>query len=171
MSFIFLVTKPNRFFTSAFLEFSLSALIKSLFAWDHFFFDIDERELLRRLSTLSFDLLFFFVLLSVVAAGAGSEYGSAPIAGELDSPRVTRAMRVIFRIFDVFILLFTIKPVFDLGKFLIFGRRINCLTTLLLHHFESKYHCGSWRKNRFRFYIVLWHLLVPQFLKLLDQKS
>jgi hypothetical protein len=32
---------------------------------------------------------------------------------------VRRAVRVIFRIFDVFMLLFTIKPGFDLGKFFI----------------------------------------------------
>jgi len=54
-----------------------------------------------------------------VAAGAGSEYGSAAIAGELDSHKVRRAVRVNFRIFDVFMLLFTIKPGFDLGKFFI----------------------------------------------------
>jgi hypothetical protein len=111
VSFIFLVTKPNKFFTSAFLELSLSALIKSFFAWAHFFLSINFLALARRLSALS----LVFVVLSFVAAGAGGS--SAALTGEMNKPKENREAMVTFRNFDVFMLLITIKPIFDLGKF------------------------------------------------------
>jgi len=54
-------------------------------------------------------------VLSFVAAGAGGS--SAALTGEMNKPKENREAMVTFRNFDVFMLLITIKPIFDLGKF------------------------------------------------------